>query len=55
MAYGDEKTKTRAEALTHCLLYDTMIARMHDRRHGPLPRFMGGLRKAVGSFKDYIR
>lgn len=55
MAYDDEKTKILAEALTHRLLYDTMIAHMHDRRHGPLPRFMGRLRKTVGSFKDYIR
>lgn len=55
MAYDDEKTKILAEALTHRLLYDTMIARMHDRRHGPLPRFMSRLRKRVSSFKDYIR
>lgn len=55
MAHGDKKTKALAEALTRRLIHDTMVARLHDRRHGSLPYFAGRLRKAVGSFKDRIR
>ena len=55
MQNGDEKTKALADALARHLMHETIVARMHDHRRGPLPRFVRRIGKAVDSFRDHIR
>ena len=51
---GDRETRIVAEMLAYRLIYEAMVARMHDPERGPLSRFFDQIHKSVRSFEEIL-